>query len=94
MRLPLAQNCHKRVEIFDKKPIHDKEMLSLCYILNIHAERVANGSTRASRLQAVENAQNVVDNYGSTASQAVSSGVSKITSDALRAQDNSINDIY
>lgn len=61
---------------------------------NIHAERVANGSTRASRLQAVENAQNVVDNYGSTASQAVSSGVSKITSDALKAQDNSINDIY
>lgn len=44
--------------------------------------------------QDVENAQNVVDNYGSTASQAVSSGVSKITSDALKAQDNSINDNY
>ena len=59
-----------------------------------HAERVANGSTRSSRLQAVENAQNAVDNYGSSASQAVSSGVSKITSEALKAQDNSINDNY
>lgn len=39
MRLPLAQNCHKRVEIFDKKPIHDGINLEMCVqkILSCHA---------------------------------------------------------
>ena len=59
-----------------------------------HAERVANGSTRSSRLQAVENAQNTVDNYGSTATQAVSSSVSNVTSEALKAQNNPNSDIH
>ena len=59
-----------------------------------HAERVANGSSKASRLQAVENAQNAVDNYGSTVSQTVSSGVSNVASEALKAQENLNNGNY
>ena len=46
-----------------------------------HAERVAKGTTRRSRVQAVENAQKVVDNYGASTTQAYSSFTSKVTSE-------------
>lgn len=48
-----------------------------------HAERVAKGTTRRSRVQAVENAQKVVDNYGASTTQAYSSFTSKGTSEFL-----------
>ena len=49
-----------------------------------HAKRVAIGSTRNSRVQAVENTQNVVENYGASTIQAVSSFASKVTSSSLK----------
>ena len=48
-----------------------------------HAERVAIGSTRKSRVQAVENTQNVVENYGASTIQSASSIASKVTSSSL-----------
>lgn len=38
-------------------------------------------TTRRSRVQAVENAQKVVDNYGASITQAYSSFTSKVTSE-------------
>ncbi|MCI7729218.1 MAG: hypothetical protein MSH47_06010, partial [Bacteroidales bacterium] len=56
------------------------------------AERVAKGTTRRSRVQAVENAQKVVDNYGASTTQAYSSFTSKVTSEfvnkATKQNDN------
>ena len=49
-----------------------------------HAERVAKGTTRRSRVQAVENAQKVVDNYGASTTQAYSSFTSKVTSEFVK----------
>lgn len=40
-------------------------------------------TTRRSRVQAVENAQKVVDNYGTSTTQAYSSFTSKVTSEFL-----------
>ena len=48
-----------------------------------HAERVAIGSTRNSRVQAVENSKNIVENYGASTIQAASSLASKVTSYSL-----------
>ena len=41
-------------------------------------------TTRRSRVQAVENAQKVVDNYGASTTQAYSSFTSKVTSEFVK----------
>ena len=41
-------------------------------------------TTRRSRVQAVENAQKVVDNYGTSTTQAYSSFTSKVTSEFVK----------
>ena len=52
------------------------------------AERMAENSQRASRTQALQEAENTVENYGAVKSQASSSGVSRTTSEAIKATRN------
>ncbi len=58
-----------------------------------HAERVASGSSRTSRVNAVNTAQEKVDNYGRLGSQAVTSGISSVGTKAKQEINKRTQDV-